>query len=86
MTSTTAKPKVLEVQPDGIPDELKRMRQWVLWRLEPKGKGCTAPGFLDTSLAVIMQPLRCWARAPGGRRPGCGGRGARPATSGCSGP
>ena len=47
---------------------------------------CIAPGFLDTSLAVIMQPLRCSARAPGGRRPGCGGRGARPATSGCSGP
>ena len=47
---------------------------------------CTAPGFLDTSLAVIMQPLRCWARAPGGRRPGCGGRDDRPATSGCSGP
>ena len=48
--------------------------------------GCTAPGFLDTSLAVIMQPLRCWARAPGGRRPGCGGRGARRATPGCSAP
>ena len=47
---------------------------------------CTAPGFLDTSLAVIMQPLRCWARAPGGRRPGCGGRGARRATPGCSAP
>ena len=46
---------------------------------------CTAPGFLDTSLAVITRPLRCSARAPGGRLPGCGGRGARPARPGCSG-
>ena len=47
---------------------------------------CTAPGFLDTSLAVIMRPPRCAARAPRGRRLGCGGRAVRPATSGCSGP
>ena len=33
----------------------------------PHAADCTAPGFLDTSLTVIMQPLRCSARAPGGR-------------------
>ena len=31
---------------------------------------CTAPGFLDTSLAVIMRPPPCSARAPRGRRRG----------------
>ena len=42
MTTTTAeKPKLLEVRPDGIPDELKRTPQWVTWRLEPKGDGWT---------------------------------------------
>ena len=38
MTSTTAKPEVLEVLPDGIPDELKSHRSsGYSWRLEPKG-------------------------------------------------
>ena len=45
---------------------------------------CTAPGFLDTSLAVIMRPPRCAARAPRGRRLGCGGRAVRRASAGCS--
>ena len=51
---------------------------------ERAGLICTASGFLDTSLAVIMRPPRCAARAPGGRRLGCGGRAVRRASAGCS--
>ena len=51
---------------------------------ERAGLICTAPGFLDTSLAVIMRPPRCAARAPRGRRLGCGGRAVRRASAGCS--
>ena len=70
----------------GLVGESSALQRVADYRAQMLEQHCTAPGFLDTSLAVIMQPFRCSARAPGGRRPGCGGRGARPATSGCSGP
>ncbi len=32
-----ARPLILPVDPAGIPDDLKRLPQWVLWTLEPRG-------------------------------------------------
>ena len=56
--STTAeKPEVLEVLPDGIPDDLKRTPQWVTWRLESKGDGWTkVPYQVNGSRASTTSP------------------------------
>lgn len=32
--SETPRPSVLPVNPDGVPDQLKALPQWILWRLE----------------------------------------------------
>lgn len=39
MSISPEKPKVLKVDPNGIPAELKSLEQWVSWRLERVGEG-----------------------------------------------
>src|SRR5215203_1732216 len=42
--SAIENPSLLRVNPDGIPDELKRRQQWVNWRLEERdGKTTKVP-------------------------------------------
>src|SRR5688572_29499691 len=39
------RPKVLPVLPDNIPDELKRLNQWVTWKLEFRDGRWTKPPY-----------------------------------------
>jgi putative DNA primase/helicase len=65
VSKITDKKSLLKVQPGNIPDDLKAVAQWVVWRLEPKrGK----PGeFTKVPYTPRSKPERC-AKAASTRR------------------
>ena len=60
----TARPEALELQPNGIPGELKKRPQWVSWRyaLDSKGRWTKHPYNPRTGRMASHSDLMTWSR------------------------
>ncbi len=61
MTGTMVTPRILAVRPEGIPDEIKTYRAWVLWKLVRVGDKWTKhPYCVHTGLKASSTDSRTW--------------------------